>query len=328
MKDLPQGLDQTDLINALAEGWGLEVTNAAYRPVGAGSYHWVVTDAHRKRHFVTVDDLDDKGYLGANRDLAFDGLRRAFGATLALRLEGGLDFVVAPQPTPTGEAVRRIDSQFTIAVFSLIDGTSRGYGETAPPEERAELVRMLVELHAATPVTLSVARPARLQVPGRDRLESALHYPDDEWTGGPFSEPARALLVAHREDVLHLLESFDHLADRVAASSSALVITHGEPHSGNVVRTGGRLVLVDWDTAGLAPPERDLWMVEAGAGDELKLYADASGRRVDKDAIALYGLRWQLDDIATYLDQLRSPHSQTADTEHAWRSLSRVLSTA
>ena len=40
-----------------------------------------------------------------------------------------------------------------------------------------------------------------------------------------------------------------------------LVVTHGEPHAGNVMRrSDGRHLLVDWDTVAVAPPERDLWM--------------------------------------------------------------------
>lgn len=328
MRDRPQGLDETDLIRSLSEGWALDVAGAAYSAVGGGSYHWVVTDHGGRRYFITVDDLDERGYLGPDRELAFEGLRRAFGSARALHEEGGLEFVVAPQPTPAGESVARIDSRYTVAVFPFIDGTSRGFYEEAPPEERAELVRMLVRLHRATPVAESVARSISVQLPGRDDLERSLQNLDAEWTGGPFSEVARALLADHRAHLLRLLDDFDHLSSQVAAAGSRPVITHGEPHGGNFIRSDGRLVLVDWDTAGLALPERDLWLVDAGDGAELNLYSEASGRRVDNDAIALYRLRWKLDDIASFASRLRSPHSQTADAEHAWRSLNLSVSSA
>jgi spectinomycin phosphotransferase len=70
-------------------------------------------------------------------------------------------------------------------------------------------------------------------------------------------------------------------------------------------------VLVDWDTVGLAPPERDLWHVTADA-DGLALYAEATGRPVDPTAIALYRLRWELDDISIYTRELRAAHARTA----------------
>jgi spectinomycin phosphotransferase len=67
-------------------------------------------------------------------------------------------------------------------------------------------------------------------------------------------------------------------------------------------------------------------MVDAGDGAELNLYSEAAGRRVNEDAVALYRLRWKLDDIASFANQLRSPHSQTADAEHAWLSLTMLVS--
>ena len=53
----------------------------------------------------------------------------------------------------------------------------------------------------------------------------------------------------------------DAFAAKTAAADVRLVITHGEPHPGNLIRTGNGLAMVDWDTVALAPRERDLWML-------------------------------------------------------------------
>jgi spectinomycin phosphotransferase len=136
------------------------------------------------------------------------------------------------------------------------------------------------------------------------------------------------LLATHAAGVVGLLETFDGLATRVATRNRDLVITHGEPHSGNLMRVAGKPVLVDWDTVALAPPERDLWMVATNTGEELALYTDATRRDIDPAALALYRLRWTLDDIAIYVELLRSPHAVTTDTEHAVLSLTRALEEA
>jgi aminoglycoside phosphotransferase (APT) family kinase protein len=48
----------------------------------------------------------------------------------------------------------------------------------------------------------------------------------------------------------------------VRESSDSWVVTHGEPHRGNVIRDPrGGVYLVDWDTTLIAPRERDLRMV-------------------------------------------------------------------
>ena len=106
------------------------------------------------------------------------------------------------------------------------------------------------------------------------------------------------------------------------------MITHGEPHPGNVMRVGSRRMLIDWDTVGLAPPERDLWLVVSETGEEARRYADLTGRAVDPARLALYRLRWALDDICAFVNRLRTEHRHTADTEHAWLSLEQTVAYA
>ena len=320
MRSPPEAFQESELIACLAEGWGLDVESVRYAAAGFGSYHWDVSDAAGGRHFVTVDDLDHKRWLGHDRDSAFDGLRRAFDAALALRREGGLTFVVAPIPAAQGETVRRIGSRYTVALFPFVDGSSGRFGKDSTPPERADVVRMLAELHRATRVAIPLARRCHLDLPERHRLEVALCELDRTWTGGPFSELTRDLLASHASGLLRRLEAFDRLAGEVVAAGADVVITHGEPHAGNVLRTADQVLLVDWDTVGLAPPERDLWLVTSDPA-ELALYTDATERSIDTAAIALYRLRWALDDIAIYTSLFRSAHAHTADTEKAWRSL-------
>ena len=81
----PEGLSESRLVAALADGWEIVLSRVEYRPVGGGSYHWLVSDGAGTRYFVTADDLDQKGYLGADRDSAFEGLRCALDTAHALR---------------------------------------------------------------------------------------------------------------------------------------------------------------------------------------------------------------------------------------------------
>jgi spectinomycin phosphotransferase len=325
----PDDLEEGELIAALTAGWELEVRGSRYVPVGFGSYHWDVTGAAGRRYFATVDDLDAKGWLGHDRDSAFDGLRAAFDVALALRRDAGLEFVVAPVPAARGETVRRVGSRYGVGLFPFMEGSapmnrSAPVGAERTPADRDDVIRLLADLHGATPVALPIARRRHLDLPQRHRLEAALRELDGTWTGGPFSEPARDLLARHARELRHWLDEYDHLAAQVDGAQPEFVITHGEPHSVNVLRAGDRLLLVDWDTAGLAPPERDLCHVSADAG-ELALYTDLTGRPVDQAGIALYRLRWDLDDISIFTSQFRSAHARTPDAEKAWRGLRHYL---
>jgi spectinomycin phosphotransferase len=61
----------------------------------------------------------------------------------------------------------------------------------------------------------------------------------------------------------------------------------------------GRLVLIDWDTAALAPPERDLSLIATTGDDGVDRYQQAPGRELDPAVATLYRLRWYLDDLAS-----------------------------
>ncbi len=320
MRDLPEEFDGDALVDCLADVWNLDVDGVEYAPVGGGSYHWVVTGRDRTRGFVTVDDLDRKPWLGHTRDLAFDGLRRAFDTSIVLR-DGGLGFVLAPIPTGERESLYRIEPRYSIALFPFVDGTAGEFGvyDTA---ERAAVQAMLAELHRAP--RPCVARRIDLDVPGRCHLESALREVDDEWHGGPLSEPARKALSRKASDVVDLLAQADRRAADLSKGSTDWVITHGEPHAANVMQTARSHVLVDWDTVAWAPPERDLWMLEMGA-DEPTIYVRATGHEVDRVARDFFRLVWDLADLAAFTNVLRSPHGESPDTLKAYDGLMYCL---
>jgi spectinomycin phosphotransferase len=332
LKALPEEFDAGGLTGFLADGWGFEVETADYAPLGAGSYHWEAGDREGTRRFVTVDDLDQKPWLGDTRDSVFDGLRRAFDTAAALR-DAGLGFVVSPIPTRRGETVLRIGPRHTIALFPFLveqaGQPSQGpfpHYDTA--DERAAVITMLAELHEATPAGESIARRIELDLPGRSQLESALQELDGTWTGGPLAEPARRSLARHVSCVTELLALADRLRDDLARRGTSWVVTHGEPHARNVLRTAGSpsRVLVDWDTAALAPPERDLWMlVGDDTAGEATIYAEATGHRPDPVAADFFRLAWDLGDLAAYLSVLRAPHRRSEDAVNAYRRLTEIV---
>ncbi len=323
MRAMPEGFEVGDLVGALAGDWGVEVATADHSAVGGGSYHWVVHDVEGTRRFVTVDDLDQKPWLGDSRDAVFAGLRRAFDTAGALH-DMGLGFVVAPTRTDRGETVRRVGERHAIALFAFVDGRAGRFGHYEDSATRAAVLAMLAVLHRATPAVTS-AREIGLEVPGRRHIEAGLADLDEPWSGGPFSEQARQQLAAHADDVTELLALADRLAADVAGRGSEWVVTHGEPHAANVILTGERHVLVDWDTVGLAPPERDLWMVVDGDGDEARTYTTTTGHAIDRVAMDFYRLAWDLGDLAEYLNELRSPHRRNEDTENAYLGVTRCV---
>jgi spectinomycin phosphotransferase len=317
----PADLETEHLAAALAEGWRLAVDELAYLPVGGGSHHWVARAGGGGRHFVTVDVLEDKDWLGTTHDEVLAGLTAALETAETLRTTAGLGFVVAPLGAHDGAVVHRISPRHALAVYPFHDGHSFPFGPYADPGQRDRALDLLVALHRATPIVGDRAPRHLLGFGGRDELERFLADPGRPWDAGPFGEPARRLFASHRHDVTALVARFDLLAARTAQARSDTVVTHGEPHPANLLEAAGALLLVDWDTVGLAPPERDLALVlgEGGAGRER--YEAMTGHEVHLDVITLYRLRWYLDDLGSAVRLFRHPHGRDADTERWWDAL-------
>jgi spectinomycin phosphotransferase len=317
----PLDLVPVRLREALAEGWGIRVGSMDYVPEGGGSHHWKLIDEDGEPVFVTVDDLDGKDWMGDTKEAVFEGLGRALGTAAALRHAMGLEFVMAPIAACDGELMHRLDARYTVSVFPYLTGRSYPFGPYSDVQVRDQALDMIVALHQST---TGVRDRAPHHVPrfgGQRDLNAFLVDPDLPWNGGPFSEPARRLLVSHTAHLAQLTTDFDRLVDRTAPARAASVVTHGEPHPANLMLVEGRLVLLDWDTAALAPPERDLSLIAITGSDGLDHYQQATGRNVDPDVITLYRLRWYLDDLASAVRLFRNHHGETSDTRRWWDGL-------
>jgi len=309
------------LREALAEGWRIHGGSMEYVPEGGGSHHWKLLDEAGQAHFVTVDDLDDKDWMGDTREAVFEGLGRALATASALRDAVGLEFVVAPIATPDGALVRRLDARHTISVFPFLNGRSYPFGPYTDAGLRDRALDLVIALHRSTAAVRDRAPHHVPRFGGRRDLIAFLADPDCPWDGGPFSEPARRLLVPHAADLAQLTTGFDGLIDGTASARTDLVITHGEPHPANLMLAEGRLVLIDWDTAALAPPERDVSLIATTAGEEFDRYQQATGRQIDPSVVTLYRLRWYLDDLASAVRLFRSHHRETPDPRRWWDAL-------
>jgi spectinomycin phosphotransferase len=326
----PADLDADELARALERHWGMRDPSLEYRPVGFGSHHWLATDADGGSWFVSADDLASTSHHGGgDADFVFAVLDRAFRTAAALRDDAGLEFVHAPLPSGDGTVLRRLDRRYAIRMDPFVDGASGRFGPYGTPEERREMCAVLGRLHAASDVVPGDL-PVRddLGLPSRAALEGALRDLDAAWGTGPFGEPVRDLLRSHAGEVEDRLRAYDELAERVRGLAQPWVVTHGEPHTANVIRDRrGAPHLVDWDTTRIAPRERDLRMVlddNRTGWDEYTAHAGPVVLR--PEAMELYRAWWDLAEICVYVAEFRRRHEDTRDTRASWENLGGYLS--
>lgn len=281
----PEDLADVEIRNALDQHWGLLPEHLAYEPVGFGSHHWMTDE-----HFVSVDRAEGTVMLEA-----------ALRTAAALRDDAGLTFVIAPILTDSGALLAAVSDEWVMHVYhrlTVLDSTKHG------PHPEPDAVELIREIHAATPVTARHARTEDFSIQHRAGLEAALGDLDGPWDAGPYGERTRALVSAHAEGLERLLAAHDRLVAEV--SPEGWVVTHGEPHRGNVFRTTQGWAVVDWDTALVAPPARDLWDLPVDCDERLR---------------ALYRLRWDLAEVAGYVTGFREPHTGDRNDDQAWAGL-------
>ena len=318
----PTDLSDSQVLEVLG-AWGLSIHEIGYVAVGFGSHHWRVV-ANDGRWFVNVDDLEIRRRGSEPVEAPLRRLSAALSTAWALR-RSGLEFVVAPVRTPAGAIVEVLNDRFAVALYPYVDGEYRTWGPYPGRAERVAVLDLIAHLHGASDVALPTGLTDDLAIEGRDELAIALGDLDTLWTSGPYAEPARALLRPHTDDVGRALRHYDELAGVVAEQRERMVVTHGEPHRGNTIATASGIVLIDWDTVLIAPPERDLWSL---AGEDPSILADyeaATGTDTDRASLDLYRLRWDLTEVAMFVGDFRCEHDDTEDNRVAWSGLSSAL---
>jgi spectinomycin phosphotransferase len=319
----PDDLPRSALAGALQDLWGFTAVSLEYQPVGFGSHHWLAVNEAGERLYATADDLPGKRTGQDTTDHTLDRLRDAFGTALALREEAGLGFVIAPLRTAAGQAVARVSERYSLVIHPYVDGTVAGEdGEFTRAGDRKAVVDLLIQVHRAR---AGHPRTDDFVVPYLGRLQAMIDHPDGDGRSGPYAQPAQQLLRAHAGDLQSLIAAYGRLAARVAAQPERRVITHGEPHAGNVIIAAAGPVLIDWDTVLAAPPERDLWDLAGGDPSLLDYYAAVTGTAIDGTALSLYRLRFDLAEVSEYLCLFQAPHGDNADTQEAWRNLQHHL---
>jgi spectinomycin phosphotransferase len=298
----PADLSISELRAALVSGWRIETSSIAYAPVGFGSHHWTVVEPSSRRWFVTADAVADSSTRLAELNAA---LRTAF----TLRRDAGLEFVGAPVQRFDG-GLLQTSGRYAIAVFPYLDVVT----ETSDYPAAARVVDLIVVLHAATPVVEQIAGMDDFLLPGRWSVQRPLDSVHVDMPTGPYAAAFRDLLADHRTVLTEALREYDRMASMIAADREEWVITHGEPKTDNILITSNGPVMIDWDTARLAPPMRDLWMTGGH-----QRYTELSGRQVPAQQLDFYRLRWDLADLCSYGSWFCGPHQATPDTQLGWQ---------
>ena len=312
-------IDRARLIETVCDLYGLPVEGLAFVPVGYAAACYTVLCAGGARYFLKLWPGTRAGRSSPARPDVVLPLTRA------LHERGLLPRVPYPLATRDG-ALWAILAGDPFAVFPFLPGHAPPPWPAWPAALRDELARTVAAIHHATPALDGVLPP---------RETFAITFEGALLEGlveieriGPRARPGlralRHLTLPRRDEILDQFARLRGLQQAVRASPGPFVLCHTDIGPDNLlVDDGGKLSVLDWDDATVAPPEHDS---QAALGDDagesfarfLRVYREAGGAHLlRQDHVAFYLLRRYLGDMAVRLLRILEENTTAAQDEDA-----------
>jgi spectinomycin phosphotransferase len=204
---------------------------------------------------------------------------------------------------------------YTVALYPFVEGAN-GYRAELSQGQWQEFGATLRRIHdAPLPAALRRSLPVenwsprfRAQVRAFQTRLGACDQDD------PLAAELAALMQAEAAVIDALVEGAERLGQALQGRTQELVLCHADIHAGNLLITpSGALYVVDWDTALLAPKERDLMFPGSGLGpgwdraETTAWFLQGYGEtEVDRAALAYYRCERLVQDIAEFCEQILS----------------------
>jgi spectinomycin phosphotransferase len=244
--------------------------------------------------------------------------------------EQGITQIIPPLPSKTGQLWANLEA-FNVILYPFVEGTS-GFEEKLTERQWADFGAALQRIHR---LSLPPGLSQKLQretysSESRDICREVLQKLENESFDDPIMAGLAAFLLPRRETVLDFIGHAERLARVLAARSTEMVVCHSDVHPGNLfLDIHGSLFIVDWDSAVLAPKERDLMFIGGGQGfvglndreEESHFYRSYDPSAVDALAMAYYRYERNLYDLSVECPRI---FSTTLNAQDRARSLEIV----
>lgn len=286
----PLAIPDGDILERLRTRFGLEADAVEFLPLGYDAQACVYQ----------VHARDGDRFLKIRRG----PVNEAGLAVPQLLAARGIPHLIAPIPTLTG--ARFDEGKLAFILFPFVEGESGGEAGMSAVQW-AELGTTMRAIHDLPPDEFRLMLRNEDFVPAKigmlREVEERIH------SAGHDDDPARLELAgffrSHRDQIERLVRRTEALAPLARDRARPTVICHADIHAWNVLVTPERdIVIVDWDSAMLAPRERDLMFVDGVAGgheaDPAAFYHGYGDVEVDPVVMAYYRIEWAVQDLAEF----------------------------
>ena len=302
------------LTTAIQDHYAIPVHDLKFRAEGWGGYSYIVSSVQNERFFLKLqNETHTSGIFAANSPEFYMPLMHQLHTRHIVNLP---ELIL----TQNGDFSAQV-AEFKIMVYRFIEGQEVGFGNW-PVAILPKLAEQVGKLHNALP-KLEIKHPfvENFQIAFENEIIEYLHILE---TTQPSIAKGRlklqAALLPRQEAIRQQLSRLKELQAILRQQNPKKVICHTDLHGANLM-TGvdGKLYLLDWENAMIAPPEHDLffWVGEDQIWDVFfPIYQKQVGAvKLSHVTFEFYFLRRALEDIADFiLSILREDGSDDRDS--------------
>ena len=303
------------LATAIEQNYPFTIKDLTFRAEGWGGYSYFVTDTAGQRYFLKLqNETHTTEIFAANSPEFYLPLIYQLHQKQLINLP---QIILTLNGSFSAQA-----GEFDLIIYAQIDGQEVGFGNW-PPGILPKLAQQVGQLHASLP-QLEFEHPfiEGFQIAfERELLEYLEILAQENPKNSSGRQKLTEALRPHQAIIPTHLKRLKELQAELRQRPHNMVICHTDLHGGNLITAAaGKLYLLDWENAMIAPPEHDLFF---WAGDDNEWnrfwpsYCQEMGAKLpESDILEFYFLRRALEDIADFIKRvLRADGSEARDAE-------------
>lgn len=230
-----------DLINAIANFYGIEIVKIIPGPTQFVATTYIIDDIKGTRFFCKIID----------KPLMIPGIIDTLPAVEEMAKQG-IEKICFPIRSTKG--LYFFYQQTLVVLFNYIDA-SRGLEYHVD-----ELGKQIALVHAITP-KMTILPPKEAFIFSHFEsyialFEQALVTSSPD----PVIRELKKTLQVYEQEIRQYIDEFQKVCTQCANTIEDWVITHGDLATNILLKTPTDIAIIDWDEMRLAPRERDLWM--------------------------------------------------------------------
>ena len=305
----PLAAGDTIIRTLLREQWHLIPTQIHFIPMGDSAYSYrVETSSHNTYYLKIVDQRSATGRRTATHMNFSLPLQK-------LIAECHLPEVAAPLPQPTLQGACSASSgPLLFALYTFIQGETLADAYPMSPTLIRQIGQALAALHKVTlPAALQQQPPQDTLTKPFDAglLADLASLEGISSRDAPYLQRLHELVWPRRDQIRAFQAHSQDYARQAQQTAVSLVVCHGDAWGGNIILApSGQLTLLDWESAVMAPPERDAFIYMSSIDHDFSAF-DAGYRLIHTEPmlwhaswLAYYGYRRQLRNLAQWLHNL------------------------